>query len=101
MHELPAVRPEASLAPAPRPTQSVSQAASPVMAQVPVSPTTSSVTPQVADDVDLIEKEWVEKAKSIVNQTRQDPHAQNKEMNRFKADYLKKRYNKEIKLEEV
>jgi hypothetical protein len=56
--------------------------------------------PPTADDIDLIEKEWVDKAKAIVAQTRTDPHAQNQQMNRFKADYMKKRYNKEIKLNE-
>lgn len=58
-------------------------------------------TPAVADDIDLIEKEWVDKAKAIVNSTRNDPHSQNDEMNRFKADYMKKRYNKDIKLSEA
>lgn len=53
-----------------------------------------------ADDVDLIEKEWVEKAKEVVGATRGDPHAQNNEMNKIKADYIKKRYNKDIKLNE-
>ena len=55
----------------------------------------------MADDLDLIEKEWVNKAKAIVMQTRSDPHNQNKEMNKFKADYMKKRYNKDIKLSEA
>lgn len=61
-------------------------------------PTTSF--PPIADDNDLIEKEWVEKAKQIVEQTKLDPHTQNKEMSKMKADYLKKRYNKEVKLVE-
>ncbi len=67
----------------------------------PAAPTpgaTTTALPQVADDTDLIEKEWVEKAKEIVALTAQDPHAQNQEINRMKADYLKKRYNKDIKL---
>lgn len=59
----------------------------------------TAAAPAVADDLDLIEKEWVDKAKAIVAQTRTDPYAQNKEMNRFKADYLQKRYNKNIKVE--
>ena len=54
----------------------------------------------IADDVDLIEKEWVHKAKEIVEQTKTDPHIQNKKMNEVKAGYLKKRYNKELKLSE-
>jgi hypothetical protein len=56
--------------------------------------------PQVADDTDLIEKEWVDKAKEIVAQTSHDPYLQNKEMNKVRADYMKKRYNKDIKLSE-
>ncbi len=56
--------------------------------------------PAMADDIDLIEREWVHKAKEIVEQTKGDPHTQNKEINKVKADYLKKRYNKDLKLEE-
>lgn len=56
--------------------------------------------PDIADDADLIEKEWVDKAKEIVAQTSHDPYLQNKEMNKVRADYMKKRYNKDIKLNE-
>jgi hypothetical protein len=55
-------------------------------------------TPPVADDVDVIEKEWVDKAKQIVDKTKTDPHQQSREVNMLKADYLKKRYGKEIKV---
>lgn len=54
----------------------------------------------VADDIELIEKEWIIKAKVIVDRTRGDPYAQNQAINQVKADYLKNRYNKEIKLTE-
>ena len=54
----------------------------------------------IADDADLIEKEWVIRAKSIVTQTKDDPHLQNNEMNKVKADYMKKRYNKDLKVSE-
>lgn len=79
-------------------------------AAVPVAPSAShpmyaqpsaqqlSSMPTIADDTDLIEKEWVTKAKEIVERTKQDPYMQNKEVEKFKADYLKKRYNKDIKL---
>lgn len=60
-----------------------------------VTATTQSL---VADETDLIEKEWVVKAKHIVEQTKSDPHLQSKEIVKVKADYLKKRYNKEIKV---
>ena len=52
----------------------------------------------VADDGDLIEKAWVLKAKAIVNQTLEDPYQQNKQMNRVKSEYIKKRYNKDVKV---
>jgi hypothetical protein len=52
----------------------------------------------VADDVDLIETEWVSKAKKIVNETRDDPREQKREVSALKADYMKKRYGKDIKL---
>src|SRR5688572_5767855 len=95
-------RPEqASLPPATVPAPSMSatqqpiQQATPIqLPQTPVS-SISSVGPAVADDHDLIEKEWVVKAKQIVASTREDPHAQSRELSRFKADYLKKRYNKD------
>lgn len=52
--------------------------------------------PHIADDTDLIEKEWVDKAKEIVDKYADDPYRQNKELNKVKAEYLKKRYNKVI-----
>jgi hypothetical protein len=52
--------------------------------------------PDAADDGDVIEKEWVLKAKQIVDQTKQDPHKQTKELHKFRAEYMKKRYNKVI-----
>jgi hypothetical protein len=69
-----------------------------------VNNTTSNATDDagllIADDVDVIEKEWIDKAKKIVNATREDPHAQEHEVSRLQADYLMKRYNKQIKLSE-
>ncbi len=59
-----------------------------------------SPTPAAADDSDLIEQEWVNKAKAIVERTKTDPHIQNQEINKIKADYIKKRYNREVKASE-
>lgn len=53
--------------------------------------------PATADDNDLIEKEWVSKAKDVVNNTKDDPFQQEKQVSKLQADYLKKRYNKDIK----
>lgn len=55
--------------------------------------------PDDASDADLIEKEWVIKAKDIVHHTQNNPHEQQNAMSKFKADYMKKRYNKDIKTE--
>ena len=59
----------------------------------------SNDNPQIADDIDVIEKEWVQKAKKIVDETREDPRKQKDMLSEFKADYMKKRYNKDIKIE--
>ena len=53
---------------------------------------------QIADDKDIIEPEWVHKAKAIAIQNRNDPYKQSEELTVFKADYMQKRYNKTIKL---
>lgn len=56
--------------------------------------------PPEAGDADLIEKEWVERAKQIVEHTREDPYEQQRALSQMKADYLKKRYDKDIKIAE-
>lgn len=82
--------------------QSSHPVAQPLPSQPPVfqqpTPQQLSSMPVIADDTDLIEKEWVEKAKEIVERTKHDPYQQNKEVEKVKADYLKKRYDKDIKL---
>lgn len=67
-------------------------------APVDVSSTTNPGAPAMADDGDLIEKEWVTKAKQIVEQTRENPHQQSQAMSGLKIDYLQKRYQKSVKL---
>src|SRR5688500_5267774 len=89
------------------PANPSSVAASWLPPSVPVKPSASNAAgkaagqapvniPAVADDGDIIEKEWVMKAKQIVEATRQDPYRQTKEIHKFKAEYMKKRYNKII-----
>lgn len=75
----------------------------PVIAAPPQSsdPMTASAATDdslLADDVDVIEKEWVDKAKKIVTATKDNPHQQEKEVSKLQADYLMKRYGKQIKL---
>lgn len=59
---------------------------------------TTDTNPAVAGDDEVIEKAWVDKAKKIVTETKDNPYQQEKEVSKLQADYLKKRYGKEVKL---
>lgn len=52
--------------------------------------------PAMAADDDLIEKEWVDKAKKIIAETKDDPYKREREVSKLQADYLRKRYGREI-----
>jgi len=52
--------------------------------------------PSLAQDDDLIEKEWIERVEHIVHTYKEDPFNQVKALNTLKVDYIKKRYNKII-----
>lgn len=54
--------------------------------------------PAMAADEDLIEKEWVEKAKKVIAETKHDPFLQEQAVSKLQADYLQKRYNKTVKV---
>ena len=58
------------------------------------------VTPQEAADSDRIEQEWIIKTKQVLLATRNDPYEQARQLAALRADYMRKRYNKEIKLGE-
>lgn len=63
---------------------------------MPVVATTDDNNPAMAADDDLIEKEWVDKAKKIIAETRDDPYKREREVSKLQADYLRKRYGREI-----
>jgi hypothetical protein len=74
-----------------------------VIPAVPAPVTTTSTAapavddlPMVANDDDLIEREWVDKAKKIIVETKDDPYRREQEVGRLQVDYLKKRYGKEL-----
>ena len=85
---------------------------------VPVSPQPTIATPMpqasvdtpaygqdissVRDDSDddAINVEWVGKAHEVVERTHADPYLQSKELSHIKAQYIKARYNKDIKVSE-
>ncbi len=70
----------------------------PVVVPLPQQPVAddASVGPSLAADDDLIEKEWVDKAKKIILETKDDPYRREQEVARLQADYLRKRYGKEL-----
>lgn len=55
-----------------------------------------SAGPTIASDDDLIEKEWVDKAKKIIANTQNDPYLREQEVTKLQIDYLRKRYGKEL-----
>jgi len=63
----------------------------------PPAPAPIGPTPSVAGDVDVIEKEWVEQADKIINQTKGDPYVEEEAEEALQQDYLKKRYNHDVK----
>lgn len=52
------------------------------------------------DNSNALDEEWVNKAKEIVDKTKDDPYQESRELSRVRADYLKTRYNKDIKASE-
>lgn len=83
--------------------QAATQAATPIAIPAPQpQPAASSASddsnPIIANDDDRIEKEWVDKAKKVVAETKEDPHKQSYEVSKMQADYLNKRFGKQINL---
>lgn len=64
----------------------------------PVAPVVQSTddNPAIAGDEDVIEKEWVDKAKKIILETKDDPYKRTERVNELQKDYLRKRYSKEL-----
>ena len=71
-----------------------------VVPSLPVSNDTSSsagiLVPAVAADDDVIEGEWVAKAKEIIERTKDDPRARTDQVNMLQREYLQKRYGKQV-----
>jgi RecA-family ATPase len=63
--------------------------------------TGSDLSAVQTDEIDTpFDEEWVTKAKEIVERTRTDPYTQSHEISKLKAQYIKARYNKDIKVSE-
>ena len=57
---------------------------------------TATLAPIVAADEDLIEKEWVDRAKKIVADNNDDPYKKENAVNQLQRDYQKKRFGREL-----
>ena len=53
-------------------------------------------TPATAHDNEVIEKEWVDKAKRVIAETKDDPYRREQEVSKLQADYLLKRYGRKL-----
>lgn len=61
-----------------------------------VSPAADGDAPLVAADEDLIEKEWVDKAKKIIADTKDEPYRREQEVKKLQIEYVRKRYGRII-----
>ncbi|HSX41429.1 MAG TPA: hypothetical protein VLF21_02240 [Candidatus Saccharimonadales bacterium] len=89
--------------PAPTPVVDPNTSATPTPATNPgmQQPTDKIVpgvapNPALAGDVDVIEKEWVDQADKVVDQTKDDPYIQEEAVESLQQDYLKKRYGRDV-----
>lgn len=65
----------------------------PVQVATEVQPLQAPIS---ANDDDTIEKEWVDRAKQIIAETRDNPRAREKAIGALQRDYLMKRYGKQL-----
>lgn len=97
------VEKEAPVAPSTGDTAMAAQAATPVVLPAPTlgqddpnAASSDASSPLVAADEDLIEKEWVDKAKKVILETKDDPYLREREVKKIQIDYVRKRYGREI-----
>jgi hypothetical protein len=60
----------------------------------------AATTQAVIPDSEHIERSWIDKTRAVISQAREDPYIQKNEVSKIKAEYIQKRFNKEIKTEE-
>ena len=52
--------------------------------------------PIAANDDDVIEKEWVDRAKQVILRTKDNPYARERAIGELQRDYLAKRYGRQV-----
>lgn len=67
-----------------------------VAAQIPPVQPQGAHNPVAANDDDTIEKEWVDRAKQVIAQTKDNPYAREKAIGELQRDYLMKRYGRQV-----
>ena len=69
--------------------------------QIVTSPTDNRIAeevaigaPEVARDGDRMEKEWMDRAREVVKETKNDPNGRLLKVARLREDYMRKRFNR-------
>lgn len=88
-----------SIAPPPKPFSRVNVPTSGASAATAHRVSGTSTAPAVTAD-DLGVQDWVERAKAIVEETKDDPYAQTKKVSELRAAYQKQHYDRDLKLVE-
>jgi hypothetical protein len=70
----------------------------PAIPAAAVSAATAAASVPSDDNTSDLDEEWINKAKAIVEQTKYDPRLESTEISKVKADFLRIRYNKQIKV---
>lgn len=68
---------------------------------VPVDDTTVSTLPSHQDNSDQLGKHWLERTKGLIEETKEDPFKQKNEVSKIKAEYIEKRFNKKLKVDDA
>jgi hypothetical protein len=93
-----APQPPAAGAPAPAQLTAADVAAAMAATPLPLAPVLPpAAIPVAADDVDVVEPEWVAAAEQVMTQTAGNPYAEEEGFETLQVDYLKKRYGHEVK----
>lgn len=67
------------------------------LVQDDITPPASVTGPTIAADEDVIEKEWVDRAKKVVNDTKDDPYERSNQVTALQNDYQQKRFGRGTK----
>lgn len=65
-------------------------------------PTDDGAPPSASEGTALtdLDKEWVDMARRVIDQTKTDPHTQSIELAKVRAEYMRIRFDKHIKVSE-